>query len=134
VKNLKINERRVGKVTILDIEGNLRIGEGSAQLQQAIRRLLAEGQNQILLNLGQVAYIDSSGLGEMVAAHVATSKSGGEIKLLHLTQRVRELMTITKLVTVFESYETEAEALERYKAEETEEKEDAAVAGQGVGR
>lgn len=134
MKNLKINERRVGKVTILDIEGNLRIGEGSAQLQQAIRRLLAEGQNQILLNLGQVAYIDSSGLGEMVAAHVATSKSGGEIKLLHLTQRVRELMTITKLVTVFESYETEAEALERYKAEETEEKEDAAVAGQGVGR
>ena len=134
MKNLKINERRVGKVTILDIEGNLRIGEGSAQLQQAIRRLLAEGQNQILLNLGQVAYIDSSGLGEMVAAHVATSKSGGEIKLLHLTQRVRELMTITKLVTVFESYETEAGALERYKAEETEEKEDAAVAGQGVGR
>jgi anti-sigma B factor antagonist len=133
VKNLKINERRVGRVTILDIEGNLRIGEGSAVLQKAIRRLLAEGQNQILLNLGEVAYIDSSGLGELVAAHVAASKSGGEIKLLHLTQRVRELMTITKLVTVFESYETESGAVDSYKSEESGEEEAAAVT-EGVGR
>ena len=137
MKNLHIRDRRVGQVTILDIEGNLRIGEGSAELQKAIRRLLAEGQNQILLNLAQVAYIDSSGLGEMVAAHVATGKSGGEIKLLHLTQRVRELMTITKLVTVFESYETEMGALDSYKREvegmEEEVGEEAKVA-QGVGR
>jgi anti-sigma B factor antagonist len=123
----------VGQVTILDIEGNLRIGEGSAELQKAIRRLLGEGQNQILLNLAQVAYIDSSGLGEMVAAHVATSKSGGEIKLVHLTQRVRELMTITKLVTVFESYETETGALDSYKSVESAVKEEA-EATQGVGR
>ena len=128
MNNLNINERRVGNVTILDIDGNLRLGEGSANIHKAIRRLLEEGHNRILLNLARVAYIDSSGLGELVAAHVATGKSGGEIKLLHLTQRVRELMTITKLVTVFEAWETESEALASFKKEEV------AVAAQGVGR
>jgi anti-sigma B factor antagonist len=115
VNNLTINDRQVGGVTILDIEGNLRIGEGSAVLRRAIRRLLEEGQHQILLNLAQVNYIDSSGLGELVAGYVALRKSGGQIKLLHLTQRVRELMTITKLLTVFDAYETEPEALDSFK-------------------
>ena len=115
MKNLDINDRQVGSVTVLDIDGNLRIGEGSAVLHKAIRRLLETGQNQILLNLAHVTYIDSSGLGELVAAHVALSKSGGQIKLLHLTRRVRELMMITKLLTVFDAYEDEATALDSFK-------------------
>ncbi|MGA9993968.1 MAG: STAS domain-containing protein [Pyrinomonadaceae bacterium] len=115
MNNLKLNERQVGKVTILDVDGNLRLGEGSAAIQKVIRRLSEEGQKQILLNLAHVAYIDSSGLGELIAGHVALSKSGGQIKLLHLTQRVRELMTITKLLTVFDVYENESEALASFK-------------------
>ena len=134
MKNLNINERRVGDVTILDIEGNLRIGEGSTVLQKAIRRLLEEGQKQILLNLAHVVYIDSSGLGELVAAHVALRKSGGQIKLLHLTQRVRELMTITKLLTVFEAYEDESEAINCFKTPDLELEESTPVLAQGVAR
>jgi anti-sigma B factor antagonist len=132
VNNLNINDRQVGDVTILDIDGNLRIGEGSAVLHKAIRRLLEEGQNRILLNLAHVTYIDSSGLGELVAAHVATSKSGGEIKLLHLTRRVRELMTITKLLTVFEAYEDEATALDSFKTLDSELEEHAPVLAQAA--
>jgi anti-sigma B factor antagonist len=134
VNNLNINDRQVGDVTILDIDGNLRIGEGSAVLHKAIRRLLEEGQNRILLNLAHVTYIDSSGLGELVAAHVATSKSGGEIKLLHLTRRVRELMTITKLLTVFDAYENESAALNSFKAPDLELEESVPVLAQGVAR
>lgn len=134
VKNLNINERQVGNVTVMDIDGNLRIGEGSAVLQKAIRRLLQEGQNQILLNLSRVDYIDSSGLGELVAGHVATGKKGGQIKLLHLTLRVRELMTITKLLTVFDSYEDESEALDSFKAPDAEAEEQTAAIAQGSGR
>lgn len=132
MNNLNINERRVGNVTILDIDGNLRIGEGSVVLQKAIRRLSAEGQNQILLNLAHVAYIDSSGLGELVAAHVALGKSSGQIKLLHLTHRVHELMTITKLLTVFDAYETESEALDSFKTPELELEEHAPVLAQSA--
>ena len=134
MNNLNINDRQVGDVTILDIDGNLRIGEGSAVLHKAIRRLLEEGQNRILLNLAHVTYIDSSGLGELVAAHVATSKSGGEIKLLHLTRRVRELMTITKLLTVFDAYENESAALNSFKAPDLELEESVPVLAQGVAR
>ena len=132
MNNLNINDRQVGNVTVLDIDGNLRIGEGSAVLHKAIRRLLEEGQNQILLNLARVAYIDSSGLGELVAAHVALGKSGGRIKLLHLTRRVRELMTITKLLTVFDAYETESAALDSFKTLDNGLEEDALVLAQGA--
>jgi anti-sigma B factor antagonist len=132
MNNLNINDRRVGNVTILDIDGNLRIGEGSAVLHKAIRRLLQAGQNQVLLNLAHVAYIDSSGLGELIAGHVALRKSGGQIKLLHLTQRVRELMTITKLLTVFDAYETESAALDSFKTLDSELEEHAPVLAQGV--
>lgn len=130
--NLNISERKVGNVTILDIEGNLRIGEGSVTLHKAIRRLQAEGQSHLLVNLAQVAYIDSSGLGELVAGYVAMRKSGGEIKLLHLTQRVRELMTITKLLTVFDAYEDESEALDSFKTNDLKVEEQAPAVAQGV--
>lgn len=134
MNNLNINDRQVGNVTILDINGNLRIGEGSAVLHKAIRRLLEEGHNQILLNLEHVAYIDSSGLGELVAAHVAISKSGGQIKLLHLTRRVQELMTITKLLTVFDAYEKESTALDSFKTSDSELEERAPALAQGSAR
>jgi anti-sigma B factor antagonist len=132
VNNLNINERQVGNVTILDLEGNLRIGEGSIALHNAIRRLLKEGQNQILLNLAQVPYIDSSGLGELVAGYVALRKSDGQIKLLHMTQRALELMTITKLLTVFEAYDNEAEALDSFKTLDSDHEEQAPVLAQSV--
>lgn len=134
MKNLNINDRQVGNVTVLDIDGNIRIGEGSTELQKAIRRLLQEGQKQILLNLSRVTYIDSSGLGELVAGHVAMGKSGGRIKLLHLTHRVRELMTITKLLTVFDAYEDESEALDSFKTLDVEAEEQTLALAQGTGR
>lgn len=109
--NLRITERRVGDVTILDLDGEVRIDGGSVVLQKAIRSLLEGGRNLVLLNLAGVAYIDSSGLGELIAGHVSLDKSGGRIKLLHLTRRLRELMVITKLLTVFDVFEDESEAL-----------------------
>jgi len=134
VNNLNINDRQVGDVTILDIDGNLRIGEGSVVLGRAIRRLAETGQKQILLNLAHVTYIDSSGLGELVAAHVALSKSGGRIKLLHLTRRVRELMVITKLLTVFDAYENESAALDSFKTLDVNLAEHTLVLAQGGAR
>ena len=114
--NLNIKERQVGNVAVLDIDGQLRIGEGSEGLHKSIRRLQEGGQNQILLNLARVAYIDSSGLGELISSHITLAKAGGEIKLLHLTERLRDLMTITKILTVFDVYEHESEALDSFKS------------------
>ena len=111
----KANWREVGNVSVLDMDGNIRIGGSSIALQEAIRELLALGRNQILLNLARVGYIDSLGLGELIAIHITLKKNGGQIKLLHLTQRLRELMTITKLLTVFDVYEDEAEALDSFR-------------------
>jgi anti-sigma B factor antagonist len=116
----KANWRQVGNVSILDMDGNIRIGDSRVALQEAIRGLLAEGRNQILLNLARVAYIDSLGLGELISIHITLKKSGGQIKLLHLTQRLRELMTITKLLTVFDVYEDEAEALDSFRESDLE--------------
>jgi anti-sigma B factor antagonist len=113
--HLNIEERRIGDVTILDMDGNIRIGGSNIALQQAIRGLVDEGRNQIVLNLARVAYIDSSGLGELIAGHVTLNKNGGQIKLLHLTQRLQELMTITKLLTVFDVYDDESQALDSFK-------------------
>ena len=113
--NLDIKKRRVGNITVLDMDGEVRIGGSNIALHDAIRRLLEEGRNQILLNLAGVAYIDSSGLGELISSHITLTKAGGQIKLLHLTHRLRELMTITKLLTVFDVYEIESEALDSFK-------------------
>ncbi len=112
---LNIHERRNGDVTILDMDGNIRIGGANVALQKAIRSLVDEGRNQIVLNLARVTYIDSSGLGELISSHVTLSKKGGQIKLLHLTQRLHELMTITKLLTIFDVYDDESEAVDSFK-------------------
>ena len=115
--NLYINQRRVGDVTVLDLKGRVRIGGGTVALHKAIRSLVEEGKTQILLNLAGVTHIDSSGLGELVSSHVTLSDSGGEIKLAHLTESLRELMTITKLLTVFDVYDDEPKALASFVGE-----------------
>ena len=112
---LNINERQAGDVTVLDLSGKITIGEGSVALRAAIRRLLEEGKKRILLNLAGVSYVDSSGIGELVSSYTAINKEGGQLKLLNLTQKIQDLLTITKLLTVFDVYESEAEALNSYK-------------------
>ncbi|HET7112766.1 MAG TPA: STAS domain-containing protein, partial [Pyrinomonadaceae bacterium] len=107
---LNINERQAGDVTVLDMSGKITIGEGSVALRTAIRRLLEEGKKRILLNLSGVSYVDSSGIGELVSSYTAINKEGGQLKLLNLTQKIQDLLAITKLLTVFDTYDSEAEA------------------------
>src|SRR6266403_4403061 len=115
MSELNIRERQAGDVTVLDMDGRITIGEGSVALRGAVRRLLEEGKKHILLNLAGVGYIDSSGIGELVSSFTAINKDGGQLKLLNLTQKLRDLLTITKLLTVFDVYESEADALNSYK-------------------
>ena len=112
---LNINERQAGDVTVLDMSGKITIGEGSVALRTAVRRLLEEGKKRILLNLAGISYVDSSGIGELVSSYTAINKEGGQLKLLNLTQKIQDLLTITKLLTVFDVYENEADALNSYK-------------------
>jgi len=112
---LNINERQAGDVTVLDMSGKITIGEGSVALRTAIRRVLEEGKRRILLNLGGVSYIDSSGIGELVSSYTAINKDEGQLKLLNLTQKLQDLLAITKLLTVFDVYDNEAEALNSFK-------------------
>ncbi|MDX6613428.1 MAG: anti-sigma factor antagonist [Blastocatellia bacterium] len=112
---LDIKERQAGDVTVLDMSGSIRMGEGSGVLRSAIRNLVSGGKKKILLNLGDVRYIDSSGIGELIANYTTVSKDDGQMKLLNLTGKVKDLLVITKLLTVFDVYETEDEALSSYK-------------------
>ena len=111
---LGIKERHVGDVTVLDMNGKITIGEGSVALRGAVRRLLEEDKKKILLNLAGVSYIDSSGIGELVSSYTAINKEGGQLKLLRLTQKLQDLLTITKLLTVFDVYDDEGEALGKF--------------------
>jgi anti-sigma B factor antagonist len=111
---LDVKERQAGDVTILDLRGEVRIGEGSIALRDAIRNLADTGKNKLLLNLAGVSYIDSSGIGELIANYTTVSRQGGQLKLLKLTDRVQNLLVITKLLTVFDAYEDEAEALKSF--------------------
>ena len=113
--DLHITDRQIGNVIVLDMDGQLTIDGSSVALHAAIRRLLEEGEDQILLNLAGISYVDSSGLGELIASHSALDKKGGQIKLLHLIDRVRELMTITQLLTIFDVYKKEAAAVDSFK-------------------
>jgi anti-sigma B factor antagonist len=97
------------------MDGKITIGEGSVALRTGIRRLLEEGKKKILLNLARVGYIDSSGIGELVSSYTAIGKEDGQLKLLNLTQKLQDLLTITKLLTVFDVYESEEEALASFK-------------------
>ena len=111
---LNISERQAGDITILDMDGKVTIGEGSVALRSTIRRLLGDGKKKILLNLGNVGYIDSSGIGELVSSFTAVNKESGSLKLLNLTQKIQDLLAITKLLTVFDVFENEGEALSSY--------------------
>jgi anti-sigma B factor antagonist len=112
---LDIKERQAGDVTILDMSGSIRMGEGSGVLRSAIRNLVSGGKKKILLNLGGVRYIDSSGIGELIANYTTITKDDGQMKLLNLTDKVQDLLVITKLLTVFDVYEKEDEALSSFK-------------------
>jgi anti-sigma B factor antagonist len=109
--NCNIDERRVGGVTVLDLAGEIRTGGSRIVLHNAIGGLLQEGRNQILLNLARLTDIDASGLGELVSSHTNLKRRGGQLKLLHPTQTLREIMKIMRLLTVFDVYEDESEAL-----------------------
>jgi anti-sigma B factor antagonist len=111
---LDLKERQAGDVTILDLSGEVRIGEGSIVLRDSIRKLADAGKNRVLLNLAGVKYMDSSGVGELIANYTTISRQGGQLKLLNLTDRIQNLLVITKLLTVFDSYDNEAEALKSF--------------------
>jgi anti-sigma B factor antagonist len=111
---LYMTVREVGPVIILDVSGRIALGEGSALLRKTIRDLLEAGQTKILLNLGDVNYIDSSGIGELVSAFTAVRNRNGELKLLNLTKKVHDLLQITKLFTVFDVYNEEPTAVRSY--------------------
>jgi anti-sigma B factor antagonist len=112
---LEVTERQAGDVTILDMSGAVRMGEGSIELRNAIRGLVDGGKKKILLNLRNVKNIDSSGIGELIANYTTVSRDGGQLKLLNLTEKIQNLLVITKLLTVFDAYDNEAEALNSFK-------------------
>jgi anti-sigma B factor antagonist len=112
---LEIKERHSDDVTILDLAGKITIGDGSLQLRDAVNRLLDAGRKQIIINLEGVTYVDSSGIGELVSRHTTTKNQGGKLKLLKLTKKIKDLLMITRLLTVFEIYEDEQAAVESFK-------------------
>src|SRR5215813_11208071 len=114
--NLNIKDRAAGEVTILDLSGKITIGEGSVQLREEVRKLLEAGKKNILLNLGDVSYVDSSGIGELVSSYTTTSNQGGHLKLLNLTKKIQDLLMITKLLTVFQTYDNEQDAVASFKS------------------
>lgn len=111
---MKITERLVGDVVILDLQGKILIGEGDDQLREAVTKLADSGKTKILLNLAEVPYVDSAGLGEIVRCYTTVSRKGGKLKLLHLTKKIQDLLAITKLLTVFETYDNEEEAIKSF--------------------
>ena len=109
--SMKATIRQVDSVTVVDISGRITLGEGCAQLRELIRDQLTKGHKRVLINLADVTYIDSSGIGELVSAYTTVSNQGGQLKLLNLTKKVHDLLQITKLYTVFDIHEDEAEAI-----------------------
>lgn len=113
--SVKISKRDVSGITVVDLSGRLTLGDASAQLRETLRDLLTQGQKKIVLNLGQVGYIDSSGLGELVSGFTTVKNQGGQLKLANLTQKVNDLLTITKLYTVFEVHSDEQAAVQSFR-------------------
>src|SRR5204863_640145 len=111
---MQIDERVVNGVTILDLKGKMTLGEGDELLKDKINSLIHQGQKKLLLNLEGVPYIDSAGLGEIVRTYTTVSRQGGNLKLVNLTKRITDLLSITKLLTVFETFDTEPEALKSF--------------------
>jgi anti-sigma B factor antagonist len=116
--NLIINKRQVNDVVIVDLDGKITLGESSTQLHGELRKIVAEGKRNVLLDLAKVTAIDSSGLGSIVAGYSTLQAAGGSLKLINLPERVNDLMTITKLYTVFEIYESEPAGIDSFEKEE----------------
>jgi len=112
---MKASTRQVDGITVVDLSGRITLGEGSVVLRDTVRDLLAKGDRKMLLNLGDVTYIDSSGIGELVSAFTTVRNQGGELKLLNLTKKVHDLLQITKLYTVFDVKDDEAAAIGSFK-------------------
>jgi len=113
--SMKTSTRQVNGIVIVDLSGRITLGEGSVLLRDLVRELVTKGQRKILLNLGDVTYIDSSGIGELVSAFTTVRNQGGELKLLNLTKKVHDLLQITKLYTVFDVKDDEAAAVASFK-------------------
>ncbi len=111
---MQIDERVVGPVTVLDLKGKITLNDGDTALRDKINSLMQQDRKKILLNLGGVPYIDSSGLGEVVRSYTTVSRQSGQLKLVNLTKRITDLLSITKLLTVFETFEDEADAIKTY--------------------
>jgi len=111
---MEISERTVGALTILDLSGKLMIGDGAQLLKDKSESLVFQGRNQIIVNLGDVSYIDSGGLGQLVACYTTLVRAGGRLTLLNLNKKNHDLLSITKLVGVFETFDTERDAIESY--------------------
>lgn len=112
--SVKLTTRQVGDVCVVDAVGRITLGEGSSIFRDTIRDLVAKGEKKILVNLAEVTYIDSSGIGEMVSGFTTVTNHGGNLKLLNLSKRVQDLLQITKLYTVFEAFDDEAAAVRSY--------------------
>ena len=112
--SVKLSTRQVGDVSVIDVAGRITLGEGSSALRDAVRDMINKNQKKILLNLGEVNYIDSSGIGELVSGFTTVTNSGGQLKLLNLNKRVKDLLQITKLYTVFDVHEDEAGAIRSF--------------------
>ena len=113
--SVKLNTRQAGKVTVIDVSGRITLGEGSSAIREVVRDLITKGNKKILLNLEDVSYIDSSGIGELVAGYTSLANASGELKLLGLTARMKDLLQITKLYTVFDVHEDETHAVQSFK-------------------
>jgi anti-sigma B factor antagonist len=111
---MQIAERAAGDVTILDVSGKMTLGEGDEMLKDKVNSLALQGRKKIVLNLAAVPYIDSAGLGQIVQTYTTVSRQGGSLKLLGLTKRITDLLSITKLLTVFETYDNEADAVRSF--------------------
>ena len=111
---MQIGERQVGEIMILDIKGKITLGEGDEVLKDKINSLILQNKKRILLNLADVPYIDSAGLGEIVRTYTTVSRQGGQLKLVNLTKRITDLLMITKLLTVFETFDVEQDALKSF--------------------
>ncbi|SRR5260370_22829678 len=114
--SLSINTRHLSSVTILDLDGRITLGEGTGMLREAVKEVLARGEKSILLNLGNVSYIDSAGLGELVGCSTTVKNAGGTLKLLQLQKKIKDLLQITKLHTIFEVLDDEATAVKSFGA------------------
>ena len=112
---MEISERNDGKVTILSLSGKVTLGEGDVLLKDKLHSLLNQGRKDVLLNMGQVSYVDSAGLGAIVGAYTTMTREGGSLKLANVTKKMQDLLSITKLLTVFETFDSEDEALRSYK-------------------